>query len=358
MDNPLWCEKHAPSCDNIKQDNTREYINNLINEPIDMLVYGPSGVGKTAAVRILAEESHDNPDADFLLLNISDFFDKSKKEIRNDKRFKQFLKGQTEYSKQYRRDGDKRNKYKRDWSKRDMLTHILKEMAGYESSNGEYKTIALDNCGQMRKDLQQALRRIIEKYNQTTQFILITRSSSHIIPAIKSRLSNLPVTPPSNEEVVEVLENVCDKENVEYNRDALELIAGYSEGNIRKAINSLQSVATNNDTVTKKNAVNELNGIGVTSIIEDIIQDAERGNISDARDEVDTLLIDEGMKGRKVIQMIVSAAHVRYNEEEIVDLIDRASQIDMNLVEGSSDRVHITNLLTEINDVNAKSRVK
>lgn len=358
MDNPLWCEKHAPNCSDIKQENTRNHIKKSVSEPIDMLVYGPEGVGKTAAVRILAEESHKNPDVDFLLLNIADFFEKSKKEIRNDNRFKQFLKGQTEYSKQYRRDGDKRNKYKRDWSKRDMLTHILKEMAGYETSNGEYKTIALDNCGNMRKDLQQALRRIIEKHHQTTQFIFIARSSSHIIPAIQSRLSKLPITPPTNEEVVEVLEGICGEEDVEYERDGLELIAGYSEGDVRKAINSLQSVATRNEKVTKQSAVDELNDIGIDGVIESIIQDAERGDISDARDKVDTLLIDEGMKGRKIIQKIVAAAHVRYDADKIMDFVDTASQVDMDLVEGSSDRVHITNLLTEINDVHAKSRLK
>lgn len=348
MEQPLWTEKHRPTVSDIPQPDAREYLEQASGSALNLLVYGPRGVGKTAAVRALGEASHDNPDADLMIVNAADFFNRTKKEIRNDDRFGHFLQGQTEFSKQYRQSGDKSNKYKRKWSKRDMLSHVLKELAGYESSGSEYKTIVIDNAEAMRGDFQQALRRIIEKHHETTQFILIARSSSGIIPAIQSRCSPLPMESPRQEAVVDILETIADEEEVEYIDDGLEFIAGYSEQNIRKAILSLQTVAGKSDQVTAETAASELQDIGVAGEIEDALEAAENDDIKEGRKTIDSLLIDEGMEGDEVLRRLVEQTQYRYPEELCIPLTEKAADIDMDLSNGSNARVHLTNYLTEV----------
>lgn len=348
MEQPLWIDSHQPSIDEIPQGDAREYLHEAVGSSLNLLVYGPRGVGKTAAVRALGERSHENPDSDFMVLNAADFFNRSKKEIREDPRFSNFLQGQTEFSKQYRQSGGKSNKYKRNWSKRDMLSHVLKELAGYESTSGTYKTIVIDNAEAMRGDFQQALRRIMEEHHETTQFILVTRSSSGIIPAIQSRCSPLPMQSPSEDDITRILSVIADGEEVEYTNDGLAFIAGFSEKNLRKAILSLQTVASKTDCVTGETAAEELQDVGVSDVIETMLDHAEDGSIKDGRKEIDSLLITEGLEGEEILREIVETVQYRYEEGVVMELTEHAAQVNADMLDGSNERVHLTNFLTEV----------
>ena len=74
MDAPLWTETHAPELSDIRQPKAREHLQGAIEEPMNLLVHGPKGSGKTAAVRAFARAVHENPDADFTELNMADVF--------------------------------------------------------------------------------------------------------------------------------------------------------------------------------------------------------------------------------------------------------------------------------------------
>ncbi|MFW6265445.1 MAG: AAA family ATPase, partial [Halanaeroarchaeum sp.] len=152
MEQPLWIDEYAPSLSALPQPDVRDRLQDAVGDPVNLVLHGPVGSGKTAAVRALAEAAHEDPDNDLIEINVADFFDRTKSEIREDPRFAPFLQGQTEFSKQYRRSTDKTNKYKRDWSKRGMVSHVLKEQAGYSPSSGQYKTILLDNAEAIRED--------------------------------------------------------------------------------------------------------------------------------------------------------------------------------------------------------------
>lgn len=349
MENALWVEKHNPSLSDIRQENARGYLEESVGEKMNMLVYGPEGVGKTASVRAWGEATHDNMDNDFMVVNASDFFNRSKKEIRNDDRFGHFLRGQTEFSKQYRSSGDASNKYKRNWSKRDMLCHVLKELAGYDKSGNGFKTLVIDNASDMRVDFQQALRRIVENNHQTTQFIIIAESKADIIPAIQSRCTPVPFREPTTNELTSVLEKILDKEGIEYDDDVLGFLAGYSDHDVRKALLTAQTVAAKCDRVTQNNVVEQARDIGYDAEIKSMISDASNGELSDARSVLDDLLIDDGLSGEEVLQLIASHVHATYTGEKQAALVTKISEVDMLLSEGDNERVHLMNLLTEFN---------
>jgi len=185
MDAPLWTETHAPALDDIPQPRGREHLQGAIEEPMNLLVHGPKGSGKTAAVRAYAREVHDNPDADFTELNVADVFDMTKKAVSNDPRFASFID----------------SKRRRESSKADLINHVLKESASYTPMSGTYKTILLDNAEGMREDFQQALRRVMEQYYEATQFVIATRQPSALIPPIRSRCFPVVMRAPTHEEV-------------------------------------------------------------------------------------------------------------------------------------------------------------
>ncbi len=346
MDGPLWIDTHAPELEEIRQSAARDRLSRAVAEPMNLVVQGPAGVGKTAATRALARAAHDDPDADLIEINVADFFDRSKKEIRNDPRFEAFLQGQTAFSKQYRRGTDKRNQYKRDLSKADMVAHILKEYASYAPASGTYKTIVLDNAEAIREDFQQTLRRVMEQHHRTTQFVFTTRQPSKLIAPIRSRCFPVQLRAPTTDETMDVLKTICEREDVPYEADGLEFVASAAGGDLRRAILSAQATATEAEEITMTAAYETLGEVGDDDEIREALAAAREGDLKGARKTLDDLL-SEGYDGPDLLveTLRVARAGAAYSGDDLARLHALAGEADMDLSVGLDDRLHLTHLL-------------
>jgi replication factor C small subunit len=334
MEGPLWTERHAPDLADLPQAEVRDHFERALAEPMNLVVHGPEGSGKTAAVRALTRAAHDNPDADRIEINVADFFDSTKKEIAEDPRFSRFID----------------SKRRRNSSKADLINHVLKESASYSPATGEYKTVVLDNAEAMREDFQQALRRVMEQYYEASQFVITTRQPSALISPIRSRCFPIPVRSPTQNEIIGVLEYIADAEGAEYDAEGLEYIAGAASGDLRQAILNAQTTAEQEGEITMNAAYETLSAVGIDERIQEMIADAEAGEFTDARSTLDELLVDEGYSGGEVLEDILDVARSRYSGSELAELHRLAGEIDLDLHEGTNDRLHVSHLLATLAD--------
>lgn len=91
---------------------------------------------------------------------------------------------------------------------------------------------------------QQALRRTMELYSNTTRFAFACNNSSKIIEPIQSRCAVVRFSKLSNVDILKRLIYVIRQENVAYTDDGLEAILYLAEGDLRQAMNSLQATST------------------------------------------------------------------------------------------------------------------
>ncbi|WP_135821764.1 AAA family ATPase [Halostella litorea] len=330
MDAPLWTDTHAPDLADLPQDDVREYLQRAVDEPLNLVVHGPKGSGKTAAVRALARAAHEDPDNDLVEINVADFFGRTKTEIKNDPRFASFLQGRSSMA------------------KRDMINHVLKESASYAPVSGTYKTVVLDNAEGIRVDFQQALRRVMERHHRTTQFVVATRQPTKLIPPIRSRCFPVPMRSPADDEIASVLEGIVQAEGVDYEADGLEYVAGYADGDLRRAILAAQTTAEAEGEVTMNAAYETLGEVGADDQVKEMLDDAEAGEFTDARSTLDDLLVDEGFSGEEVLDDILRIARSRYGGDRLAELHRLAGEIDLDLAEGTNDRLHVSHLLAEL----------
>jgi replication factor C small subunit len=75
---------------------------------------------------------------------------------------------------------------------------------------------------------------------------------------------------------------------------------------------------------------------------------AEAGEFTDARSTLDELLVDEGYSGTEVLEDVLTVARSRYSGEELASIHRLAGEIDMDLHEGTNDRLHLSHLLAEL----------
>uniref|UniRef100_A0ABI8A2I9 Replication factor C subunit 2 n=1 Tax=Felis catus TaxID=9685 RepID=A0ABI8A2I9_FELCA len=106
---------------------------------------------------------------------------------------------------------------------------------------GRHKIMILDEADSMTDGAQQALRRTMEIYSKTTRFALACNASDKIIEPIQSRCAVLRYTKLSDAQVLARLMTVLEQEKVQYTDDGLEAIIFTAQGDMRQALNNLQS---------------------------------------------------------------------------------------------------------------------
>jgi replication factor C subunit 2/4 len=106
---------------------------------------------------------------------------------------------------------------------------------------GRHKIVILDEADSMTSGAQQALRRTMEIYSNTTRFAFACNQSNKIIEPLQSRCAILRYSRLTEQQVVKRLLQIIEAERVEYNDEGLAALVFSAEGDMRQAINNLQS---------------------------------------------------------------------------------------------------------------------
>ncbi|KAJ4934902.1 hypothetical protein JOQ06_007683 [Pogonophryne albipinna] len=106
---------------------------------------------------------------------------------------------------------------------------------------GRHKVIILDEADSMTDGAQQALRRIMEIYSKTTRFALACNASDKIIEPIQSRCAVLRYSKLTDGQILSRLQDVVEKEKLSVSDDGLEAVIFTAQGDMRQALNNLQS---------------------------------------------------------------------------------------------------------------------
>jgi len=212
---------------------------------------------------------------------------------------------------------------------------------------GDFKIIFLDESDALTSDAQNALRRTMEQYTSTCRFILSCNYSSKIIEPIQSRCAVFRFTRLPKESVKKYLEGILKKEKVGFDAKGLDAVLYVSEGDMRKAINILQSAAT-------LGRVNEDNVYSITTRakpedIKDLLNLALTGKFIDARNLLDRLMLTLGLSGEDILlQMNREAMNLEADDKLKVRIIDLVGEANFMLVEGANERIQLEALLARL----------
>ncbi len=125
-----------------------------------------------------------------------------------------------------------------------VIRDIVKQFAEYNNilSINKHKFVILDEIDSQTKDAQSILKRIIEKYSNNTRFCLICNDINKVDPALQSRCAIFLFRPHTNQNIYNYLIYICKNEKIEYNDSSINKIIEMSNGDMRKSINTLQSI--------------------------------------------------------------------------------------------------------------------
>jgi DNA polymerase-3 subunit gamma/tau len=241
-----------------QQHVTRTLINSIKENkiPSALLFCGPRGVGKTSSARIFAREINNYSKEDELSFNIFEL------------------------------DAASNNKA-------DDIRDLI-EKVRIPPQKGKYKVYIIDEVHMLSKHAENAFLKTLEEPPPYVVFILATTEKNKILPTIISRCQIYDFNRIKEVEIVEYLNQICKKENIDYELAALNLIAKKSDGSMRDSLTILDRIVnyTNNKILIKETSI-LLNVIDDDKYFE-IAQKTQNGNLVNAI-EIFNKLSDSGI---------------------------------------------------------------
>jgi len=313
-----WVEKYRPKSfdeivsQNIAINRLREFLRTP-NMP-HMIFTGPAGTGKTSTALILARHflKAGELDTNLLELNASDT-------VRI-----QFVR------------------------------EVLKPFANQilvKDGKENLKFVILDESDNIPGQVQQALRRIIEKASSNIKFILLCNYINRIIDPIISRCAVFRFVNLAKENIVERLKYIAKKEKLKISPEKSEefynLLYFISGGDLRKGINTLQmSVSLELIENLDLDEILKISGFLDKKTLDDLIKALKKKDFIETREIVDTI---ESLDSRNFIRQVLKVLpQFKIEPKKIIEIRSYIGEIDYRISQGADENIQISALLANI----------
>jgi len=317
----MWTEKYRPKTldEVINQSDTVKTVKKFLEKPGTMphlLFAGPPGTGKTTVALCIARRLFGGRWRDFTLeLNASD--ERGINMVRE--RIKSFSR---------------------------HATGLLGDVP--------FGLVILDESDQMTREAQTALRRIMETSSRTSRFVLICNYASKIIEAIQSRCAIFRFSSLRREDVAAYLRMIVESEGVEFEDEGIDAVIEFSRGDLRKAVNIMQSSYVLSGRLDLEAVLNVV-GMARPDEVKAMMMQALKGGFVEARESLYDLMIRRGLSGVDIIRQI-------HNEIFRLDLPDTVkiylanlvAEYDFRLVEGANEDIQLSALLAQLSKIGSE----
>ena len=311
-----WVEKYRPK--NFKDIVSQSIAINSLQEFIKtpnmphMIFAGPAGTGKTSTALIIAKTLLKNEVLSTNLLEVN----------------------------------------ASDTVRIDFVRNVLKNFINQSIiKDGSLKFVIMDEADNIPSQVQQALRRMIEKASANVKFILMCNYINRIIDPIISRCAVFRFVTLPKEKIVERLKYITKVEKLHIPPEKAEkffdLLFFISGGDLRKAINSLQmSVSLELVENLDLNEILEISGFMDESTLENLITSLKSRDFTKSKEVIDSI---ETLDSRNFIRQLLEAlSGVNIETKKIAKLKSFFGEIDYRISQGANEQIQISALLGEI----------
>jgi len=230
----------------------------------------------------------------------------------------------------------------------DVIRQKVKDFARTKSMGDvPFKIIYLDESDALTREAQQALRRTMENYTQTTRFILSCNYSSKILDPIQSRCAVFKFKPLPKEDILKIIDTITEKESLEITKEGKEALYQVSGGDCRKLENIMQSTASLSKVIDEE-SIYAVASFAEPKDIRRILVLCSEKNFLDARKLLLETMIKQGLSGLDVIKQIQKEAwSTSLSDVSKLEMIKACGEAEFRMVEGSDEFIQLEALLAK-----------
>ena len=217
-----------------------------------------------------------------------------------------------------------------------------------------------DHLGHIR---QAYLRRMMETVGAASRFVLIARAPSRIIDALRSRSQMIRIPSTGRDIITKTLSEIAERNGCEPADGVLEDIAYISDGNLKKAIFTLEMLDIR-DLVSDRSSVHKMVQASTLQAGRRLVELAIRGKVvewkwenrggrnrktlSGAMAEVDDLMNNHGLDATDLISQIhdvIVGRRLSVPQTLREEMLDALSECDVGLQRSTYPRIHFERFL-------------
>ncbi|MCW4006637.1 MAG: replication factor C small subunit [Candidatus Bathyarchaeota archaeon] len=237
----------------------------------------------------------------------------------------------------------------------DTVRERVKDFSRYSRTafgNVPFALIILDESDQMTGPAQTALRRIMETSSRTSRFILICNYSAKIIEPIQSRCAVFRFSKLERKAMIDHLGYIAKQENLTLASEAAEKIVDYAEGDLRHAINALQTAAAYSKQIDEK-VVAQVIGEASPAQVQIMIRKALYGSFVEARKIMYDLMGSFGFSGTEIVRQMQRELFKMstLTPEDKAELSNIIGEYDYRLTQGANSDIQLSALLAQFGKV-------
>lgn len=210
-------------------------------------------------------------------------------------------------------------------------------------SFSKYKVYIIDEVHMLSQSAFNALLLTLEEPPSHIVFILATTNIESVPITILSRCQRYDFKKLSDEELINHLKNIVDKENIHITEEAINEIAYLSEGGCRDALSILNQLSTSNDSIDLEVVLNNYGSVSMIQI-KNIADNYIKDNYEQLKCIFDSLKkssVDYKVFIKKIIdQLFIKAMECKVEKKEdkyiaikdtIFELNDLINKININV---------------------------
>lgn len=185
----------------------------------------------------------------------------------------------------------------------------LRDKAMLAPTTGKYKVYIIDEIHMLSKNAFNALLKILEEPPEHIVFIFATTNPEKIPATILSRVQIFHFKLADKSIMQPFLENICQKEEINIEKDALSLLIEQGGGSFRDSLSILDQLSnlhTDKSTLITAEEVSSALGVPKQVLIEELLASYEQEDIDQIRSLIEEL-INQGNKTEGIATSLIKA---------------------------------------------------
>jgi DNA polymerase-3 subunit gamma/tau len=184
----------------------------------------------------------------------------------------------------------------------------LRERVGFRPNEARYKVYVIDEVHMLSNAAFNALLKTLEEPPEHAIFVLATTEPHKILPTVLSRCQRFDFHRISISKIVDRLEWLAEREGLQFERQALELIARQATGSMRDAESLLDQLASYDDGRITVEQMRTALGIGASETVMQVTGALGGRDVAEGLGVINAA-VDKGMDPRQFARQMVE--HLR-----------------------------------------------
>lgn len=207
--------------------------------------------------------------------------------------------------------------------------------------------IVIDQIDGFIESANAALHALMSATEPTCRVIACTTTPNAVPPNLQSLFARYDLTPIDSAKMTARLNTIANEEDLTITTKAIGTLAKDSRGDLRNAINSLQAVAAV-DGIVKLDDVENISNSAPEHLVEQMIQDALNGDITESLEQAEELVAD----GMRVTGILTKAhniiRHSKFTETTRAQLLEEVGEAKYRADRSTTPEVQLFSFLSSI----------